>query len=153
VTDDLPTRELALERRLDAPPERVWAAWTEPDLLARWWGPDAFDTPRETIAVDLRPGGRFDLTMVSRHDGVAYPSEMVFGDVVAPERLAYGWDAQTTGVADGEVVVTLAPADRGGTQLVQHNVGRISDGMLPLMEQGCNEQLDKLVALLATGRG
>jgi uncharacterized protein YndB with AHSA1/START domain len=72
---------------------------------------------------------------------------MVFREIVPIERLVYGWDAQGTGIAAGEVTLTLTEGD-GKTQLVQHFVGEISEEMFPFMEQGTSEQLDKLVALV-----
>jgi uncharacterized protein YndB with AHSA1/START domain len=141
-------RELTLTRTFDAPRQRVWDAYTIPEQLAQWWGPEIFETPLDTITVDLRPGGEFRLTMVNKLDGSRYPSEMFFKEVLPPERLVYGWEMQTTGVAAGEVTITFTE-ENGRTRLTQHYVGEISDQMFPLMEQGTNEQLDKLVALLA----
>jgi uncharacterized protein YndB with AHSA1/START domain len=140
-------RELTLTRTFDAPRQLVWDAYTVPEQLAKWWGPSTMHTPLESITVDLRPGGSFNLTMVSDTDGTRYPSEMMFRDVVPIERLAYGWDTQGTGIAAGEVTVTLTEQD-GKTQLVQHFVGAISEEMFPLMVKGTNEQLDKLAALV-----
>lgn len=51
--------------------------------------------------------------------------------------LAYGWDTQGTGIAGGEVTITLTEQD-GKTHLLQHLVGAISEEMFPLMEQGTN---------------
>src|SRR5918998_610311 len=50
--------------RLDAPIEAVSRAWPVPAELAAWYGPAQFDTPEETIRIDLRVGGRYELTMV-----------------------------------------------------------------------------------------
>ncbi len=46
-----------VERRLDAPRALLWQAWTDPELIKRWWAPRPFETPE--CAIDLRPGGRF----------------------------------------------------------------------------------------------
>jgi len=48
-------RSIIATRVLDAPRELVWTAWTKPEHLAQWWGPDGFSTT--TSAYDLRPGG------------------------------------------------------------------------------------------------
>ena len=48
----------------DAPREVVWAAWTDPDQVARWFGPEGMEVPRESVTVDLRVGGTYALTMV-----------------------------------------------------------------------------------------
>jgi uncharacterized protein YndB with AHSA1/START domain len=49
----------------DAPRDRVWAAWTDPDQVARWFGPEGFEVARETVAIELRVGGRYELTMAA----------------------------------------------------------------------------------------
>jgi uncharacterized protein YndB with AHSA1/START domain len=48
----------------EAPRERVWAAWTDPGHVARWFGPEGFEVPPESVEIDLRVGGRYALTMV-----------------------------------------------------------------------------------------
>jgi len=61
-------QQVLITRIFDAPRERVFKAWTDPDQVAAWYGPEHFDTPRDRIHIDLRVGGRYELTMV-RHDG------------------------------------------------------------------------------------
>ena len=56
-------RVLEIERLIPAPPERVFEYWTEPELLARWFGPEGFDIPANTH--DVRPGGKWRTTMRS----------------------------------------------------------------------------------------
>ena len=73
---DVPTaqdRQIFITRIFDAPRELVFRAWTDPDHVARWFGPDGFDTPRETVAIDLRVGGRFELVMVQPQTGARFP--------------------------------------------------------------------------------
>jgi uncharacterized protein YndB with AHSA1/START domain len=52
----------------DAPRERLYAAFTQADQLARWYGPDGFPVDRDTVAIDARTGGQMRLTMVSDSD-------------------------------------------------------------------------------------
>src|SRR5947209_10943060 len=80
---------IVVERELDAPRELVWKLWTEPDEVAKWWGPEGFTTPRDRIEFDLRPGGVCRLTMVGP-DGEEYPSDGHFRVVEPPERLSFG---------------------------------------------------------------
>jgi uncharacterized protein YndB with AHSA1/START domain len=73
---DMPTaqdQQVLITRIFDAPRELVFRAWTDPDQVAQWFGPEHFDTPRETIEIDLRIGGRYELTMVQRHSGARFP--------------------------------------------------------------------------------
>lgn len=76
--------DLALDRELRAPRERVWAALTDPTALDRWWGPSGFRTVTE--AYDLRPGGAWRMTMHGP-DGHAYPNHALFDVVEPPARL------------------------------------------------------------------
>lgn len=77
---DLPT--YVLDRVFDAPPELVWKTWTEPELLARWYGPNV-----ETIIhrLDVRPGGLWLNEM--KWDGKSSYQRAEYTEVVAPGRL------------------------------------------------------------------
>ncbi len=77
-------RELATSRLLDAPRERVFAAFRDPARLARWWGPKGFRNTFQEF--DLRPGGRWVFVMHGP-DGVDYPNESVFVEVKPPKRV------------------------------------------------------------------
>ena len=61
--------EVLITRIFDAPREAVFKAWTDPEEVAAWYGPEQFDTPREKVRIDLRVGGRYELTMVQRDGG------------------------------------------------------------------------------------
>jgi len=78
-----PALDLVLERTIAVRPERVWAAWTEPELLMQWFTP----APWKTVVadVDLRPGGRFFTTMESP-EGTRYPNSGCYLQV-DPNRL------------------------------------------------------------------
>jgi uncharacterized protein YndB with AHSA1/START domain len=54
-------RELVITREFDAPRERVWKAWTDPEIVKRWWGPETFTAP--SIKIDLRVGGMYVFAM------------------------------------------------------------------------------------------
>jgi uncharacterized protein YndB with AHSA1/START domain len=70
----------------DAPRELVWSAWTDPNHLAQWWGPNGFTTT--TSAYDLRPGGTWRFVMHGP-DGRDYQNLVTFDEIVKPERLVY----------------------------------------------------------------
>jgi uncharacterized protein YndB with AHSA1/START domain len=76
--------EIIITRVFNAPRELVFKAWTEPEHIAQWWGPEGFTT--RVIEFDLRPGGRSRYVMVGP-DGTEYPGEGVFREVVPPERI------------------------------------------------------------------
>jgi Activator of Hsp90 ATPase homolog 1-like protein len=62
-------QQVLITRSFDAPREQMFKAWTDPDQVAVWYRPGHFDTPRERIHIDLRVGGRYELTMVQRDSG------------------------------------------------------------------------------------
>jgi uncharacterized protein YndB with AHSA1/START domain len=79
-------REIVITRTLDAPRERVWEAWTNPQHVANWWGPNGFTTTIEEM--DVRPGGVWKHVMHGL-DGTDYPNSCVFKEVVTPERIVF----------------------------------------------------------------
>jgi uncharacterized protein YndB with AHSA1/START domain len=142
-------RQMTYTRVFDAPRELVWKAWTEPEQLALWWGPRGIRTPLETIEVDLRPGGVFRLTMVAEADGTEFPTEMEFREVVEPERIVFGWEAQR-GLGAGEVTITFKDlSDK--TEVTSNYDGFTTDEIAADSEVGWNQQLDRLGELLAQG--
>jgi uncharacterized protein YndB with AHSA1/START domain len=66
-------QKVVITRIFDAPRDLVFQAWTDPDQVAQWFGPDGFDTPRETVTIDLRVGGRYELAMVQKESGAVFP--------------------------------------------------------------------------------
>jgi uncharacterized protein YndB with AHSA1/START domain len=83
ATDD---RRIVSTRVIDAPRALVFRAWSEPDHLARWWGPKGFRNTFEEF--DLRPGGVWRFVMHGP-DGVDYKNKSVFVEIVKPERIVF----------------------------------------------------------------
>lgn len=83
---DTRDREIGTTRIFEAPRTLVWTAFTDPEHLAKWWGPNGFTTT--TKKFELVPGGEWLFTMHGP-DGVDYRNEITFTDVVEPERLEY----------------------------------------------------------------
>jgi uncharacterized protein YndB with AHSA1/START domain len=133
-------QEFTITRVYDAPRELVWKAWTDPDHVARWFGPRGITTPRSTITMDVRPGGSFELTMVSDDDGTEYPSGGTFLEVVEPERLV--WQDRDIGLT-----VTITFTDLGDqTEMTCHVVGETGGEEA---YDGWSTMFDKLGELLA----
>jgi uncharacterized protein YndB with AHSA1/START domain len=76
---------ILITRIFDAPRERVFRAWTEPDELAAWFGPAHVEVPPERVHIDLRVGGRFELTMVRRDGGGEFAIGYEILELVPPE--------------------------------------------------------------------
>jgi uncharacterized protein YndB with AHSA1/START domain len=79
-------REIVIERVMDAPRELVWKAWTDPNQVVNWWGPNGFTTTVHSM--DVQPGGVWAFTMHGP-DGADYPNKSVFIEVAKPERIIY----------------------------------------------------------------
>src|ERR1700732_4227552 len=112
-------RELVITRVLEAPRRRVFQAWTEPDRVARWWGPQGFVTAY--YAMDIRPGGAFRFCMRSP-EGIEYWKQGVYREVIEPERLVFTFAWEDAEGKPGHVtVVTVTFADYGDkTKLTLH---------------------------------
>lgn len=83
---DAADREIVIMRTVEAPRELVWKAWTDPDQVTRWWGPNGFTTTTEHMAVE--PDGVWRFVMHGP-DGRDYPNCIQFLEVREPERLVY----------------------------------------------------------------
>lgn len=57
-------QQVLITHVFDAPRDLVWKAWTDPDQVARWFGPEGMEVPRESVTIDLRVGGAYELAMV-----------------------------------------------------------------------------------------
>jgi len=133
-------REFTITRVFDAPRELVWRAWTDPEHVSRWFGPRGITTPLSTITMDVRPGGTFELTMISDEDGTEYPSGGTFVEVQAPERLV--WRDR-----DIDLLVTITFADLGDrTEMTCHVVGRTGGAEA---YEGWSTMFDKLAESVA----
>jgi uncharacterized protein YndB with AHSA1/START domain len=105
VSEPLAAREIVTTRVVGASRERVFAAWTDPECLARWWGPQGFTNTFQEF--DLRPGGTWRFVMRGP-DGVEYKNRSVFVDIVEPERIVFHH------VSGPEFQVTATFAAQGG---------------------------------------
>ncbi|HMJ04267.1 MAG TPA: SRPBCC domain-containing protein [Conexibacter sp.] len=120
------TDTLRVERTYDAPPEAVFDAWTNPEVLRRWWKTsDAGSVP--VADVDLRVGGGYRLSMLDAEG----EDHTVFGEyreVERPHRLVYSWTWEGTGPTAGHeslVVVTFNQegdgTDARTTVVIEHS--------------------------------
>ncbi len=84
VPDDQPV--ITMEREFAAPPDVVFRAFTDPDAMKAWYGPNGFTIT--VIAMDFRVGGQFRFTMHGS-DGTDYPNRMIYREIVPSTRLVY----------------------------------------------------------------
>jgi uncharacterized protein YndB with AHSA1/START domain len=106
---------LTIERNYDASPQQVWQAWTDPQALIRWFGPE--ETESVTKAeLDLRVGGRYCIAFET-NDGEHHEVSGVYREVEQPRKLAFTWAWRTTPERQSVVSILLEPAG-AGTRLV-----------------------------------
>ncbi|HMH24906.1 MAG TPA: SRPBCC family protein [Puia sp.] len=79
-------RELILSRTLNAPVELVWEAWTNPEHIAKWWGPAGFTTT--ITAMDITPDGEWNLVMHGP-DGRDYDNKSIFKEIIPFRKIVY----------------------------------------------------------------
>lgn len=87
MNDEQP-KEIIITRVFDAPRELVWKAWTEPEMIKKWWGPEGFTAP--SIKMDFRVGGKYTYAMQgpkgSEWDRVMYTSG-IFKEIIPMEKI------------------------------------------------------------------
>jgi uncharacterized protein YndB with AHSA1/START domain len=149
-------RDLTLTRSIDASPEIVFKAWTDPQQLAKWWGPQHFTNP--VCEVDLRVGGTMYIVMRGP-DGNDHPMKGVYREIIPAQKLAFtniAVDLKGNHLLEGFTTVTFAE-ENGKTRLtvVTGAVGLvpIAEQMLEGMEAGWGQTLDCLEEFLAKKQG
>lgn len=163
------SRELVLARRFEAPRELVFAAWTQAEHFARWFGPRGFSI--SSCSMDARPGGAIRFSMGP--EGGEYWHAGRFLEVVEPERVVFTLrfvDEASTPVphprfpgwpVDAEFVTTVTFAERdGGTEVTVHQVvvpaeaaaHEVFDVERPQARAGWFESFERLDELLAEVR-
>ena len=86
---------LTLTRRLHARPEKVYAAWTDPEKIASWFGPSQVVAGSVWATVDLRPGGHYRIAF-DMADGQHHQVDGVYRDVMPNQKLVFSWAWHTT---------------------------------------------------------
>lgn len=136
---------LSLVRRIGADPDRVYAAWTQPALMARWWGPDA--GPVLSAEADPRPGGRFRVVFETlngeRHDCFG-----VYREAVPGRKLVFTWQWISTPERQSLVTVELRRIPEG-TELTLTHARFADEAARDGHLRGWTGCLDKLAAWLA----
>ncbi len=102
---------LRLSRRLKAPREAVFRAFTDPVELAKWFGPEGVSARQ--VEIDLRPGGRYSLEMFET-DGSIHALSGVYREIQPPEKLTFTWIWGQGGMAGVETLVTIELAEADG---------------------------------------
>ncbi|MGD9837521.1 MAG: SRPBCC domain-containing protein [Afipia sp.] len=147
--DNQPT--ITMEREFDAPPALLFRAYSDPDAMKVWYGPNGFTIT--VLAMDFRVGGLFRFTMHGP-DGTDYPNRMLYRDIVPTERLVYrhGTDIDNDPNAF-EVVTTFKAIGAGRTLLTKTSTFPSVDARNAVMKFGAVElgmqTFEKLAAYIS----
>jgi uncharacterized protein YndB with AHSA1/START domain len=156
---DSPEAMINVVRTFSAQRARVFQMFTDPELIARWYGPDGFDTPREKIRVELRVGGRYDKVMVVRSEEIAagmqvpvgteFPDLATIEELVENELLVLISPAQPEIGLTEESVTRIEFFDEGdGTTRVELTGGPYSEMMRGHAAAGWSQSFEKLASIL-----
>ena len=148
-------RTVTITRILKAPRFLVWAAWTEPKHLKKWWGPEQFTNP--VVEGEVKVGSLMHITMRgpkgSNFDR-DFPMTKRYREIVPGKKLVFENDSIAPDGAtliEGLTTVTFADKD-GGTEMVMTTSAKalteMAVGMLGGMEQGWSGSFDKLARYL-----
>ena len=153
-------KEVTFERTYDAPVEKVWQAWTTPEQLKEWWGPNNVTIPE--CEIDLRVGGRIYIVMkadesMGEYAGTRWPMEAKITELEPNKKLVYEAKAWTEGDEEATTIETTQvldmAEDNGQTKInlkaTLHKAGPKAGAAVQGMEYGYNQQFDKLTKFLA----
>lgn len=136
---------LTLKRHIKAPPEKVFAAWTQPELMRQWFAPARAATLEAEC--DLRIGGRYRVLMHTEDDGRDHEASGVYREIVPHERLVFTW-TWLNRPEEGETLVTLHFRSDGGHTLFTLTHERFASAQLrDEHSDGWSGALDKLAQL------
>lgn len=150
--------ELVITRVFDAPKERVWQAWTNPEHLKKWWGPKTYSCPE--CEIDLRVGGKFTNSMMGPDGKIIWGTgtykeiipnqKLVFTDSFADEKgnvvpsEYYGMQ----GMPLEMLVTVILEEDNGKTKMTMIHAGLPEGEHSAGAKIGWNSSFDKMAELL-----
>jgi uncharacterized protein YndB with AHSA1/START domain len=138
-------QDVLITRIFDAPREQVFKAWTDPDEVAAWYGPEHMEVPHESVRIDARVGGRWEVKMVPHGGGAGFAIGYDIVEFVEPELLVMRSDPMP-GHPSGTLVRVQLDDHGAKTRMT------LTDGPFPTgaehAEAGYREAFEQLAAHL-----
>lgn len=139
-----------LKRIFEAPREKVFQAWTNPDELKKWWGPAGCSTP--SAEIELRVGGKYRFGMQYPPDDIFYVSG-IYHEIQPPAKLVFTWRWEKPDMDIGETLVTIEFYERGSaTEIVLTHEKFPNKEAYQQHQQGWGSILDKLAEVIRAGK-
>ena len=146
--DGLATKpSLTIKRRLNAAPAKVYAAWTDPQKIAAWFGPSQVNPGSVRADIEAVAGGRYRISF-DTENGEHHEVGGTYREVVPNRRLVFSWAWHSTPERESLVTVALKP-DGDGTLLTLRHEQFFNEAARDGHEKGWTELLDKLERSLA----
>ena len=140
---------ITIIRVFDAPRERVWKEWTEPEPFADWFGGSEFEVPLSTVSMDVTPGGSWRLTMLADTGRREIQWKCEYREVVEPERLVFTVSDQPEEDAYELISVVLTDLGDGRTEMRFEQRGRMSAEQYERAGEGWSTFFDRIAARLS----
>jgi uncharacterized protein YndB with AHSA1/START domain len=147
---DSVTGGITITRVFDAPRERVWKEWTEPERFADWFGGGESEIPLSTVSMDVKPGGAWRATMFAgpeRHE-IHWKGE--YREVAEPERLVFTVSDQPQDDLYELITVVLTDLGEGRTEMLFQQRGRLPAEQYERAKQGWGTFFDRMAERVAS---
>jgi len=144
-----PTDGMTITRIFDAPRERVWQEWTEPERFADWFGGGEAEIPLSTVSMDVRPGGSWRATMFADPGRREINWKGEYREVIEPERLVFTISDQPDLDAYELITVVLTDLGDGRTEMFVEQRGGMTPEEYERAGQGWSKFFDRMAEHLA----
>jgi uncharacterized protein YndB with AHSA1/START domain len=136
---------ITITRVFDAARERVWQEWTEPERFADWFGGVESEVPVSSVAMDVRPGGSWRLTMYAEPGRREIHWHGEYHEVVEPERLVFTVSDQPQDEREEIVIVVLRDLGDGRTEMrFEQRGGGLTPEQYEQAGQGWSKFFDRI---------
>lgn len=143
-------QDIVIRRTFDAPPDVVFAAYTDPGLVPAWWGAARFST--EVDRMEVRTGGSWRFVTRNRVDGTEYAFRGVYHEVVPAQRIVATFEFEPGGPGYLQLVTDTFEEVEGATRFTSVSLfGSVEDrdGWVPTdMDTGIRDSMDRLDAVV-----
>lgn len=134
---------LVLKRTLNCSPSRAFQAWTDPELVEKWWGTKTFKCTE--ILIDPKVGGSYRMALLHLESEKSFIAYGVYKEIITDKKLVMTWQWEGEGEKASETILTIELEGKGdSTELTLTHSNHSSKAHQDDHEQGWNGCLDRL---------